>query len=229
VLDPHFIADDAAQIAIGFASSDELTRKRVKAALKNHAVEIVGDPADDLNEVIDACLDAPVRALVLAMDLGELAPTAQLRLLREELPETPIVVVSMACGPNTVRKAISAGASGYVREAEIEHALPIAIRAACAGQICIPQQARAETNRPAFSLREKQVLELVARGFTNCEIAQKLYLAESTVKSHCSSSFRKLGVRSRKEAAAVVLDPDNGLGLNLSSVSWADEPTLAAG
>jgi DNA-binding CsgD family transcriptional regulator len=62
-----------------------------------------------------------------------------------------------------------------------------------------------------FSLREKQVLQLVADGLTNAEIACRLFLSESTVKSHLSSSFRKLGVSSRSEAAAVVLDADHGL------------------
>ena len=81
-----------------------------------------------------------------------------------------------------------------------------------------------QVERPVFSFREKQVLELVARGFTNGEIAMQLFLAESTVKSHLSSSFRKLGINSRKEAAAIVLDPENGLGLGLTAVSWADGP-----
>ena len=80
------------------------------------------------------------------------------------------------------------------------------IRAVMCGQLCIPQEMRHHFQRPAFSFREKQVLQLVARGMTNGEIAHALYLAESTVKSHLSSSFRKLGVGSRKEAAAIVLD-----------------------
>jgi DNA-binding NarL/FixJ family response regulator len=188
---------------------------------------VVGNVDDDIRDLIDACLDAPVRAVVIAIDLLALSPTANLRLLRAELPDTPIVVVSTASGPNTVRKALAAGASGYVREADIETALPVAIRAVLVGQVCIPRQATSETGRPAFSLREKQVLELVARGFTNGEIAQRLFLAESTVKSHLSSSFRKLGVSSRKEAAALVLDPDNGLGLGLRTISWSEDPALA--
>jgi hypothetical protein len=54
------------------------------------------------------------------------------------------------------------------------------------------------------------VLGQVAAGLTNSEIAESLFLSESTVKSHLSSAFAKLGVRSRKEAAALVLDPDQG-------------------
>jgi DNA-binding NarL/FixJ family response regulator len=52
------------------------------------------------------------------------------------------------------------------------------------------------------------VLTLVRKGLTNAEIAERLYLAESTIKSHLSSIFTKFGVRSRREAAAVSLDLD---------------------
>lgn len=213
--------NSAAEIAVGCSAGDELTRRRIEQSLKRGRFEVIAN-ATDVQELIDACIDEPVEALVLALDLSTLTPTGELRLLRVELPNTPIVVVSLNPGRNSVRKALSAGAQGYVREADIEDILPLATRAVVAGQICVPEEKREQVERPAFSFREKQVLELVARGFTNGEIAARLFLAESTVKSHLSSSFRKLGINSRKEAAAIVLDPDNGLGLGLTAVSWAD-------
>jgi DNA-binding CsgD family transcriptional regulator len=63
-----------------------------------------------------------------------------------------------------------------------------------------------------FSHREKEVLGLAISGHTNGEIATTLFLAESTVKSHLSSAYRKLGAASRKDAASLLLDPDEGLG-----------------
>jgi DNA-binding NarL/FixJ family response regulator len=66
-------------------------------------------------------------------------------------------------------------------------------------------------NPPALSQREKEILALVAAGLTNGQIATRLYLAESTVKTHLSSAFRRLGVRSRREAAALVLSSDDGM------------------
>jgi hypothetical protein len=68
------------------------------------------------------------------------------------------------------------------------------------------------------------VLGHVAAGLTNSEIADALFLSESTIKSHLSSAFAKLGVRSRKEAAALILDPDHGLGADLLA---AGVPALA--
>jgi DNA-binding NarL/FixJ family response regulator len=85
--------------------------------------------------------------------------------------------------------------------------------AVAAGQAAVPRRARGGLHKPAFSHRERQVLGQVAAGLTNSEIAAALFLSESTVKSHLSSAFAKLGVRSRKEAAAVVLDSDHEQGL----------------
>jgi hypothetical protein len=60
---------------------------------------------------------------------------------------------------------------------------------------------------------------MVVRGFTNAEIARKLFVAESTVKSHLSSAFVKLGVRSRNEATAVILDQSSGLGTGVLAIT----------
>jgi DNA-binding NarL/FixJ family response regulator len=69
-----------------------------------------------------------------------------------------------------------------------------------------------------LSSREKQVLGLVVMGYMNSQIAAQLFLAESTVKSHLSSAFDKLGVRSRHEAVARILDPQGGLGVGILTV-----------
>ena len=58
-------------------------------------------------------------------------------------------------------------------------------------------------------------------GFTNAEIAAKMFLAESTVKSHLSSAYTKLGVRSRKDAAMMILDPVAGLGPGILTINAA--------
>jgi DNA-binding NarL/FixJ family response regulator len=65
---------------------------------------------------------------------------------------------------------------------------------------------------------------LVVIGFSNAEIASKLHLAETTVKSHLTTSFRKLGVRTRSEAALRILDPHTGLGLGILSMTDAGVP-----
>ena len=68
---------------------------------------------------------------------------------------------------------------------------------------------------------------MVVLGFTNLEIATKLFVAETTVKSHLSSAYRKLGVRSRYQATSMILDGQQGLGLGILSIS--DNPARASG
>ena len=83
---------------------------------------------------------------------------------------------------------------------------------------------------PVLSSREKQILGLVVMGFMNGQIAEQLFLAESTVKSHLSSAFNKLGVRSRSEAAALILDPQGSLGTGILAITSNDwTPPAAAG
>ena len=92
----------------------------------------------------------------------------------------------------------------------------------CAGQVSLPSVQRAEAGSQALTRREKQILALVIAGLTNAQIAGQLYLAESTIKSHLSSAFSKLGVSSRHEAASLILDPERGLGLGIRASPQPD-------
>ena len=84
--------------------------------------------------------------------------------------------------------------------------LPVAVSAVGSGQSVVPRKMRASVERPAFSHRERQVLAYVSQGLTNAQIAEQLFLSESTIKSHLSSAFAKFGVRSRREAAALFIE-----------------------
>ena len=78
--------------------------------------------------------------------------------------------------------------------------------------------------QPILSPREKQVLSMVVLGFTNREVANKLHVTETTVKSHLSSVYRKLRVRSRHEATALILS-DKNLGLGILALSGERQPS----
>jgi DNA-binding CsgD family transcriptional regulator len=91
--------------------------------------------------------------------------------------------------------------------------------AVAGGQLSIPIELVREVEKPVLSRRQKQVIGLVVLGLSNGEIAAKLHLSEHTVKCHLYASFRKLGVNSRDQAVALILDPDAGLGPGILAIS----------
>jgi DNA-binding NarL/FixJ family response regulator len=138
----------------------------------------------------------------------------------ERHPEIPVLAVMPAAVTGTLlRRALNAGAHGIVLEDRLADTFVVTLRAVAAGQIAGPPGLRRQLARKALSHREKQMLGLVVLGYTNRQIADKLYVAESTVKTHLSSAFAKLDARSRAEAAALILDPEEGYGLGILSIA----------
>jgi DNA-binding CsgD family transcriptional regulator len=138
------------------------------------------------------------------------------------LPECPTVVVLAGADPRTVTATLREGAAGVVERGALIEALPVTVAAVACGQLCVPRTFADETERPILSTREKQILGMVVLGFANIEIAQRLFVAESTVKSHLNSAFRKLGVRSRVEATSLILNPTSGLGPGILTIPTSD-------
>jgi DNA-binding NarL/FixJ family response regulator len=138
-----------------------------------------------------------------------------LRALTRRFGDTPLVVVCAAIQRWGVRAALNAGVAGVVLVEQLDSALAPCLRAVQTGQTCVPRAHCEQIEPPALSSREKQILGLVVMGYMNSQIAEQLFLAESTVKSHLSSAFGKLGVRSRHEAVKLIIDPDGGLGLGI--------------
>jgi len=150
---------------------------------------------------------------------------AALRLLRRRAGDGGLILVVADLSAGVLRKALDAGIDGFVAAESIDESLGATAAAVLAGQVVVPRQLLRQIARPNLSAREKQTLGMVIMGFTNAEIAGKLYLAESTIKTHLSSAFDKLGVRSRHEAAALILDPETGLGPGILGIPDA-EPAL---
>lgn len=146
--------------------------------------------------------------MLLGCDLDLPGDLARLRSLRRQPRRPRIVAVCPATTGTGVRRGLDAGADGIVFGDELEATLVTAVAAVASGQSVVPRNYRAGVERPTFSNRERQVLICVVRGLTNAQIAEELYLAESTIKSHLSSAFTKFGVRSRREAAALFLETD---------------------
>ena len=139
----------------------------------------------------------------------------------------PIVLVVQAATPRELRELLGAGVDGIVLEGEAAESLVVTLHAVQAGQVVVPKALWERTEKPLLTPREKQVLAMVVMGFSNAEIARQLFVTEATVKSHLSSTFAKLGVRSRTEATALILDPERGLGAGVLAISDGAAPRRA--
>ena len=197
---------------VALLASDDVSRKRLGGILSagGYNAAALGSPEE---------LPADVDAVVV----DARADIRAVRAIRRARPLSPVVAIAPDGDHRAVRARLDAGVDGVVPESIAERALAPAVAAAFAGLVSVPREARGSTLRPALSNREKQVVGLVVLGLSNGEIARKLHLAETTVKSHLSSAFRKLGVRSRNQAAALILDGGSGLGLGILSISDSDD------
>lgn len=201
----------SANLCVIVCADSAAMRRRISYALSEHEL------AADLSELDDPELLGKLdleedTIVVLACEVDQPREMAALRRLRRELREPAIVAISPRSTGTGVRRALDAGADGVVFDSELESTLAVAVRAVASGQSVVPRKLRASVERPAFSHRERQVLSFVSRGFTNAQIADQLFLSESTIKSHLSSAFAKFGVRSRKEAAALFLELEQTAG-----------------
>jgi two-component system response regulator DesR len=117
--------------------------------------------------------------------------------LRRARPEMKVLLISGA-GRISPAVARAAGASGFVSKDWEAHDVAAAVRMVGLGMTMFPP--KAEQPAPLLSEREREVLDLIAAGSTNREIAQRLYLSPHTVKEHTSALYRKLHARNRAEA-----------------------------
>ncbi|MFD8157877.1 response regulator [Streptomyces malaysiensis] len=138
------------------------------------------------------------------------------RRLREQLPSTAVVVLTTYTDDDSILAALEAGAIGYLTKNASAADIHRGIAAAAAGHTILDPAAAARVMRaarrqhagpgPADTLpdgltgREAQVLALIAQGLSNAEIAAKLYLSRSTVKTHINQIFAKTGSRDRSQA-----------------------------
>jgi DNA-binding NarL/FixJ family response regulator len=129
------------------------------------------------------------------------------RALRADRPDVGLVVLTMYAGDEQLFAALEAGASAFVAKdapaddvvAAARHAL-VAPRSFTAANLADAMRRRMEPARPRLSPREQEVLALLAEGLGVAAIAKKIYVSESTAKTHISKIYEKLGAANRAQA-----------------------------
>ncbi|MBI2964565.1 MAG: response regulator transcription factor [Deltaproteobacteria bacterium] len=204
-------------IRIFLVDDHAVLRQAVSVMLGAESDMTVVGQAGTGREALAAVESARPEVVMLDIKMPEAAGLDVLRDLRRACPKARVIIFTMYENPAYVNAAIRAGASGYVLKSVGRDELLRAIRAVSAGgqflhaEVTGPLLRRAALEaklRPGgggLTVRDVQVLECLADGKSNKEIAHALGISDETVKSHLKRLFEKLGVSDRTEAVAIAL------------------------
>jgi len=186
----------------------EILRAVVKDAFPEHVFETAGS----LSEAIKKATAQPPDLTLLDLGLPDSTGLATLTLFREALITGRVVVISAIDDHETVVQAMELGAAGFFPKSLPTPIIGAALRLIAAGGTYLPPQAMIKgpdmsDPKVDFGLTERQldVLRLIVKGLANKEIAQKLRIAEDTVKQHARATYAALGVSSRMQAMHAVV------------------------
>ncbi len=201
---------DAAVIRVMLADDHVVVRAGLRAMLAgDDGIEIVGEAANGAEAVV---LARRIEPDVILMDLRmpELDGVSAIAQIREQKPEVHVLVLTTYETDADIVRAVGAGATGYLLKDATRDEVLRAIRSTAAGEAALASRVASRLmhrmrapEEEALTAREIEVLMLVARGLTNKEIANALYVSEATVKTHLLHVFAKLGVDDRTEAVTV--------------------------
>jgi DNA-binding NarL/FixJ family response regulator len=172
-------------------------------------MEVVAEAADGV-EAVELALRMRPDICVLDVAMPRMTGLQATVEIRAHAPEISVLVLSMHDDERYLYEALQAGAAGYVLKREADTALVAAVRAVARGEPFMTNAAERSLVREwmqddssgpvePLTLREREVLKLIAEAFTNKEIGETLHLAEKTVESHRANLLRKLGMRDRVE------------------------------
>ena len=176
-------------------------------------LQLAGE-AESGEAAIQLCAEVMPDVVLMDMVMPDMDGAAATRLIRQKFPQVQVVALTSFKEGDLVKNALEAGAIGYLLKDVSADELAEAIRAAHRGRATLsPEAAQAlveKTNQPpapgiGLTERELEVLALMVEGLNNTQIAGRLTVSSSTIKSHVSNILSKLGVASRTEAVTLAL------------------------
>jgi len=215
-------------IAVAVVTDDPRLVDRVGAALRRDGMAADVEFGGHGRLVVERLARLP--DVVVIAGVAVRGAAAEVHRIRRRLPDAHVVLIVDEHAPGGVGHLLDTGVAGVVIEEAMGRTLALVVRSVCEGHVSVPRSMRHGVDLPALSFRERQILALVVAGLTNDEIAGRLYLAETTVKGHLTSAFRRLGVRSRREAVALILSADESLRRSVLTAGPASqEPASSEG
>ncbi len=201
------------QIRILLADDHTVVRKGLRLLLENAGMTVVADAADG-RETIALCEEHSPDVVVMDVAMPTLNGIEAARQISAKMPQTAIVFLSMHSDEGYVLRALKAGARAYLLKDSAEHDLINAIQAVSEGKAFFSpaiskmlvedyvrqmQERKVEDSYDLLTTREREILQLLAEGKGNKEVANLLNLSLYTVETHRSNIFQKLNLHSGAE------------------------------
>jgi DNA-binding NarL/FixJ family response regulator len=202
------------------ADDHELSRAGLRTMLMDQrGLELVGE-ATNGQEALELCRRLQPNLALLDVRMPQLDGLATCRAIKQACPVTSVILITMHENPKYLLEALKAGAAGYILKDITQRELLNAVRRVLQGESILDSETvvrvldhlTGETPRPQepsqvrLTPRESEVLQLLAQGQTNREIASKLTVSVSTVKIHVEHILAKLSVSDRTQAAVRAIE-----------------------
>jgi two-component system, NarL family, response regulator NreC len=207
--------DDERQVTVVLADDHNVIRAGLRNMLEGESdLRVIGE-ADDAASAAKLTRDRRPDVLVLDLQMPGAEPARDIEDLRERVPSTAIVVLTMRSDARRARDLLRVGAAGYVLKQAAERNLIEAIRTAAGGGSYIdPELGAAMAQLEAdplddLSERERELLRLLALGHTNREIGEQLFLSVRAIEVNRAKLLRRLGLESRPDLVRFAID--NGI------------------
>jgi two-component system nitrate/nitrite response regulator NarL len=208
-------------IRVLLADDHPLFRKGIASLLREERdFEVVGEAANG-REALEKSRDLMPDIVLMDLSMPEMDGLEATRRIKQEMPHVRIVILTIEEEDQSLFEAVKNGAQGYVLKKIEPQALFSTLRGVAQGEASISRlmaaklmgefsrqvnhAASAEGRRQELSPRERGILDLVAQGKTNKEIASVLAIAENTVKNHLKNILEKLHLENRVQAATYAL------------------------
>lgn len=212
------------KIRVLICDDHELIRHALHDVISREPDMVVCGQASDGEEAIALADDLRPDALIMDIEMPRLSGIEATRRIKESLPQAKILALTIHDDSEYILQILEAGATSYITKGIITKTIPNAIRAIVSGESILSSTVLNKLLKHvsyfyttdnkfdglvSLTDREKQILALVAKGYTNKSVGNDLNLTENTVKKYMAVIFEKLGVHSR--VGAVLTAQQSGL------------------